>query len=62
MPDRLLHKCPQLRLHVVARPLRVGEAVLGAPISDRRMPMLASSSTFWLAHPLAGSRPRRATP
>jgi hypothetical protein len=41
MPDRLLHQRAQLCLHAVKRPLPIGEAVLGPPVPDRRMPVLA---------------------
>jgi hypothetical protein len=40
MGDRLLHQRAQPRLQAVERPLLVGQPVLGAPIPDRRMPVL----------------------
>src|SRR6266487_5734529 len=40
--DRLLDRKAQPRLQAVERPLLLGEAVLGAPVPDRRMPVLAT--------------------
>src|SRR6266536_4044501 len=40
MADRLLHQRPQPRLQAVERPLLVAEAIFGAPVADRRMPVL----------------------
>jgi hypothetical protein len=39
--DRLLHQRAQSCLHAVERPLLQGQAVLGAAVPDRRMPVLA---------------------
>src|SRR6266511_3647734 len=41
MPDRLLHQRAQPRLAAVERPLLVSQPVLGAPVPDRGMPVLA---------------------
>jgi hypothetical protein len=39
--DRLLHQRAQPCMATVERPLRDGQPVFGAPIPDRRMPVLA---------------------
>jgi hypothetical protein len=42
MGDRLLHQRAQPRLHAVERPLPTGAPILGPPVPDRHMPVLAA--------------------
>ncbi len=58
MADRLLHQRPQPRLAAVARPLAVGEPLLGPAIPDRRMPVRAAWPAPATPDP-AGWRPWR---